>query len=260
MTAQFVNVTEIEGQQVSAEQLFRMCHRYHWAAQLSEDKDVLEVACGAGQGLGLLKAKAKSVTAGDLSPEVLAAANVSFGKTIPLSSFGAEVLPFADTSFDIVILFEALYYIPEVDRFFSEAKRILRPNGKLLIVSANKDLYDFSPSPYSRRYLGVTELNRELYKSGFESQFWGLIDTKTVAARQRILRPVKSVFTKFGLMPKTMHGKAWMKKLFFGEMAVMPADLAQMAFRYDHPISIADETADLTHKVIYCSATPIPPD
>ena len=51
MTAEFINVTEIDGQLISQEQLMRTCHRYHWAAQYCEGKDVLEVACGAGQGL-----------------------------------------------------------------------------------------------------------------------------------------------------------------------------------------------------------------
>jgi ubiquinone/menaquinone biosynthesis C-methylase UbiE len=121
MTADFVSVTEIEGQQISAEQLYRTCHRYHWAAHICADKDVLEVACGAGQGLGLLRTVSKSITAGDVSPEVLATAQKTYGTTIALSAFGAEELPFPDASFDVVLMFEALYYVPNVAQFFSEA-------------------------------------------------------------------------------------------------------------------------------------------
>ncbi len=260
MTSEFVNVTEIEGQRISAEQLERTCHRYYWAQSMAAGRDVLEVGCGAGQGLGLLKLSARAVVAGDVSAEVLETAKKTYGAAIPLSVFGAESLPFVDESFDIILMFEALYYINHVEKFFAEARRVLRPNGKLLIVTANKDLYDFSPSPYSTRYLGVTELARELGRNGFTSQFGGLIDTRTVSIRQRILRPVKGVVTRLGLMPKTMHGKAWMKKLFFGEMAVMPADLTQIAFQYDQPVPIPADRADLTHKVIYCSATPTPPN
>jgi ubiquinone/menaquinone biosynthesis C-methylase UbiE len=254
MTADFVSVTEIEGQKISAEQLFRTCHRYHWAAKASIAKDVLEVACGAGQGLGLLNSVAKSVTAGDVSPEVLATAQKTYGSLIPLSTFGAEELPFPDSSFDIVIMFEALYYVPQVDRFFSEARRVLRQDGQILIVSANKDLYDFTASPYSKRYLGVIELRDELSAAGFACQFAALINTREVSLRQRILRPVKLAASKLGLIPKTMHGKEWLKKIFFGDMAVMPSDISKENIQYSEPKSISSDNADLTHKVIYCSA------
>lgn len=254
MTAQFVDVTEIEGQKISAEQLYRTAHRYHWAARRVAGLDVLEVACGAGQGLGLLLAYAQSVTAGDISSEVLETTRRNFGECVPLSVFGAEALPFADGSFDAVLMFEALYYLEDPASFFAEAARVLRLGGQLLVVTANKDLFDFTPSPFSRRYLGVTELATELAAAGFSTEFAALIDTRTVSMRQRVLRPVKSLVTKSGLMPKSMHGKAWMKKLFFGEMAVMPADIATALINYSEPIAISAAEPDTIHKVIYCSA------
>jgi ubiquinone/menaquinone biosynthesis C-methylase UbiE len=255
VTAQFVNVTEIEGQEISAEQLFRTCHRYHWATKESVDRDVLEVACGAGQGLGLIASVARSVTAGDVSPEVLATAQRVYGDRFPLSVFGAGELPFEDSSFDCVLMFEALYYLNDIPRFFAEVRRVLRPGGKLLIVTANKDLYDFTPSPFSNQYLGVMELSKILADGGYSAEFWALIDTRTVSFRQRALRPVKTLATRLNLMPKTMHGKAWMKRLFFGEMATMPADIAPIPIAYQPPIPIPPNQPDLTHKVIYCCAT-----
>lgn len=257
MTSQFVNVTEMEGQRISTEQLYRTCHRYHWAARQSAGKDVLEVACGAGQGLGILKSVAKSVAAGDISPEVLDAARKTYGKTIPLQVFGADHLPFNDAQFDVVLLFEAIYYLPDIPKFLSEAKRILRPEGKLLIVTANRDLYDFTPSPFSHHYLGVVELRDMLFKAGFTSSFSALIDTRTVSIRQRLLRPVKTIATHLGLVPKTMQGKEWLKKLFFGEMAIMPSDISQCPIDYIEPLQIPADRPDLTHKVIYCSALQI---
>lgn len=256
MTSQFISVTEIEGQKISAEQLFRTCHRYHWAARKSSGKDVLEVACGAGQGLGVLNSVAKSVTAGDISPEVLEAASKTYGTTIPLHIFGADHLPFADAQFDVVLLFEAIYYLPNIPKFLSETKRVLRPEGTLLVVTANRDLYDFTPSPFSHRYFGVVELRDALSKAGFTSSFFALIDTRTVSMRQRLLRPVKTIATRLGLVPKTMHGKKWLKQLFFGEMAIMPGDISQCQIDYTEPKRIVSDKPEMTHKVIYCSASP----
>lgn len=254
MTGYFLDVTEIEGQRISSEQLLRTAHRYRWAASLCRDHDVLEVACGAGQGLGLLAASAASVTAGDYSPEVLAVAQRNHSKRAGLTCFGAEELPFADNSFDSVLLFEALYYVEQPAAFFAEARRVLRPGGQLLVVTANKDLFDFTPSPYSKVYLGVAELTSALAAAGFAPTFAALIDTCKVPLRQRLLRPVKTLVSRLGLMPTTMHGKAWMKRIFFGEMAVMPADLADCPIDYHPPLPIPAGVANLTHKVLYCRA------
>lgn len=254
MTDHFTTVTEIEGQPISNEQMNRMCHRYHWAARFAKDKDVIEVACGAGQGLGLLNQTAASVLAGDVSPEVLAAAEKTYGSTIDLKVFPAEAIPLPDTSIDVVLLFEAIYYVSDPATFFSEAKRVLRPGGKLLIVTANRDLYDFTPSPFSSRYLGVRDLAAELGQAGFSTDFYGYIDVNKAPIRQRLLRPLKSAASKFGLVPKTMYGKKLLKKLFFGKMTIMPANLADVPFRYSVPAKLDGSQPNKTYKVIYCCA------
>lgn len=257
MSEHFVTVTEIAGQKISVEQLERTCHRYHWASKLAFGKDVLEVGCGAGQGLELLRRSAQTLTAGDYSPEVLKNAEATAGGTVSLSVFSAESLPFDDASFDMVMLFEAIYYVPSAKEFFSEAARVLRPNGQLLIVTCNKDLYDFNPSPFSTRYLGVAELSKELSIAGFKSKFYGYTDSTQVSSRQRILRPIKAMAAKLGIIPKTMRGKGWLKRIYFGELADMPQCIADIPFKYTPPIDILDDTPDNVFKVIYCSATKI---
>lgn len=250
----YASVTEIDGQNISVEQLHRMAHRYHWAARIAAGKDVIEVGCGAGQGLGLLNASAARLVAGDVSPEVLDVAMRHFGGHVPLSVFGADALPFPDSEFDVVILFEAMYYLPDIQGFLAEARRVLRPGGRLLIVTANRDLYDFTPSPYSHRYLGVRELASELGLAGWNCSFSGYIDVNTVSARQRLLRPVKSLASRLGVIPKTMRGKELLKRLFFGEMTDMPSDVAKVDFVYAPPVPIPSGIADVRHKVIYCEA------
>ncbi len=48
----FTPITETPGNGLTAEQLARILQRYHVGARLAQDKDVLEVACGAGSGFG----------------------------------------------------------------------------------------------------------------------------------------------------------------------------------------------------------------
>lgn len=253
-TARFRDVTEMEGQLVSKEQLERTCHRYHWSISYIKGKKVLEVACGSGPGIGLLSDYSSALIAGDYSPEVLSVARSTYGEKFDIEEFSAESLPFDSKSIDVVVFFEALYYV-DSDKFFRECYRVLTKNGTLLIVTANKDLFDFNRSPYSTKYLGTVELGQALTAMGFSVRCFGAWSTAESGPRQRLLRPVKFVAARLGLIPKTMFGKEFLKRMFFGKLVPMPRDIRTVEFDYRPPTPIPTDVADRTHKVIYCAAT-----
>jgi ubiquinone/menaquinone biosynthesis C-methylase UbiE len=254
MSTDFVAFTEVAGDDVSAEQVERIARRYYWAAGYCGGKDVLEAACGTGQGLGLLSRIARSVTAGDYSPEVLAIARRHYGSRFDLKQFDAQQMPFTAVSFDVVILFEALYYVPNVERFFRECQRVLRPGGTLLIATANKDLFDFTPGAHTHRYLGVQELHHELGKLGFEVRCYGDTPVGEVSLRQRLLRPLKMLASRFRLIPETTHAKKFLKRLVFGNLVPMPAEIDESTARHAAPIQLQAGFPDRAHKVILCAA------
>ncbi len=251
----FVEVSELTGDEVSREQIERLCHRYYWAGRQCWGLDVLEAACGSGAGLGYLAGIANSIRAGDYSADILARAQAHYGDRIPVQRFDAQDMPFGDDVFDVVILFEALYFIPSPERFVAECRRVLRPNGKVLIATANKDLYDFNPSPHSTRYFGPCELLDLFSAEAFSVEFWGYLDTASVSMRQHILRPVKKLAVSLNLMPRTMTGKKLLKRLVFGELQRLPAEISDDLQPYVEPSSIPTNRPDHKHKVIYCTAT-----
>jgi ubiquinone/menaquinone biosynthesis C-methylase UbiE len=254
-TSVFVDVTEIAGDEISQEQLERMCDRYYWAKQYCDGKDVIEMGCGTGQGLGYLHSISKTFKASDVSDEVLEQPREHYGDRVEIITADAMAMPFEDNSADAILLYEALYYVPDAQKFFAEAQRVLRPNGHLLIVTANKDLYDFNPSPHSHKYLGTAELTNELGALGFEiTEMAGGTPLEKLSMKQRILRPVKQIVVKLGLMPKTMAGKKLLKRLVFGQMVEMPAEITADMCDYTAPKPIDKDTACTTHKVIYCAA------
>lgn len=254
MTADFVSLTEISGDDVAAEQVERLARRYYWAGAYCAGKDVLEVACGTGQGLGYLASIAKSVVAGDYTPALLAKARAHYGSRFRFEQFDAQQMPFADDSSDVVMILEALYYVPDAHRFFAECRRVLRPGGVLLICTANKDLFDFTASPNSFRYLGVVELEAELAKHGFTTQFFGDTPVAKVSARQRVLRPVKAAASKLGLIPKSMNGKKLLKRLVFGGLVKMPHEIGADTAPRIAATPLTGGTPDREHKVIFCAA------
>ena len=111
--------------------------------------DALEIGSGTGYfslnlvQLGLIG----KLTATDISPGMLTQLATT-AKALGLDDVGtvvtdAETLPFEDESFDLVLGHAVLHHIPDLDRAFSEFKRVLRPGG--LIVFAGE------PSRYGDR-------------------------------------------------------------------------------------------------------------
>ncbi|MCZ6729002.1 MAG: class I SAM-dependent methyltransferase, partial [SAR324 cluster bacterium] len=242
--ADYTLVTEIAGAQVTRQQVERHAHRYYWAAQYCAGKDVLEVACGNGQGLGYLAGKAGSLIAGDISPDLLARARALYGERKFLARFDAHALPFAARSLDVVLLFEAIYYLSPAEVFVRECRRVLRKGGVLLLVTANKDLYDFSPSLYSNRYYGAVELRNMFASHGFEAEVFGYAPVHQGSLRQRLLRPLKKMAVAAKLLPRTMAGKKWLKRLVFGSLVTMPRVISEGMIAYQPPHPLDGATPD----------------
>ncbi|MFM1813513.1 MAG: hypothetical protein RLZ98_208 [Pseudomonadota bacterium] len=250
----FTTVTEVAGEAISREQLQRMCHRYRWAGEYCRGRDVLEAGCGSGQGLGYLLPLARSLRAGDILPALVDQARAHYEGRVQIDVMDAADLPFDDDSLDVVILFEALYYLPDAEAFVREAKRVLRHGGHLLIATANKDMADFNPSPHSNVYHGAVELVRLMAGNGLTCELFGAWTYAAASPLQRILVPVKQFAVSAGLIPKTMAGKKLLKRMVFGRLEAMPAELMPEAEAYNPPVPVEQGSADRVHRVLYCAA------
>lgn len=251
----YESLTEIAGEEVSQEQVDRMVHRYCWAASYCSGKDVIEVACGSGQGLGHLGKVARSLRAGDVSPALVSTVKRIYGEGFPVQVLDAHHLPFPDRSADVILLFEAIYYLRSPDDFLVECARVLRPGGKVLVATANKDLYDFNPSPHSHFYFGAADLPGLFARHDFSVRLFGDTPIEAVSIRQRILRPLKKLAVSLNLMPRTMSAKRILKRLVFGQMVSMPERLEIPPGEVFEGPEIPAGEPDRRHKVILCEAT-----
>ena len=154
----FTSITEMPGSYLNAEQMMRITQRYHLAAALAQGKDVLEVACGAGIGLGVLQEAARSLAGCDYTLPVLTMAQAHYTQRVPLLCADAQALPFAAASFDLVLAFEAIYYLKQPQCFLREANRLLRKDGTLLIGTSNPDWPHFAAGQMSVHYPTLPEL------------------------------------------------------------------------------------------------------
>ncbi len=214
----FTTVTETGRTQITREAAAMMYCRYRWARDYAERRRVLEVACGSGQGLGLIAEVAQSVVAGDCTAALVEQAQAKFGDRASVLQLDAHELPLPDGSCDVVLLFEAIYYLADPGRFLIECRRVLSANGEVLICSANPERPDFNPSPYSHRYFSASELAQLLSAHGFAPRVWGAFPVATRSLRDVVLMGLRKLAVKLNLMPKKMGGKALLKRLFYGSL------------------------------------------
>ncbi len=190
------------GNRVTREQIEMIACRYAWAAERAMGRDVLEVACGPGLGLSLLADRARHLVAGDSDAECLRVCNARHQGHVPLLRLDAQTLPFAGACFDVVVMFEAIYYVPDPGRFLTECRRVLRSGGSLLLALPNKHWPGFNPSPESHAYFSPPELAELCGQHGFSVAVFGTYPQDRLTTAQRMLGVARQVSTKLGLVPR----------------------------------------------------------
>ena len=118
--------------------------RYLSIKDLVKGKRVLDAACGEGYGSFFLASFAESVTGMDIDQGVIEKAKSKYIRdNLSYAASSVELLPFESNSFDIVVSFETIEHVDEIIQhsFLEEVKRVLTPDGILIISTPNKEHY-----------------------------------------------------------------------------------------------------------------------
>lgn len=231
-TPRYEDITETTGGTLTAEAAQMMYTRYALAARAGAGKRVLELGCGAGLGLGLVASRARLTVGGDYSAALLGTGRQHYGARIPLVRLSAEQLPFRNASYDVVLFFEASYYIPDMDKALDEIARILAPSAELIFVNANPERPDFVASPFSTHYHTADEFRAALSRRGFTVSVEGAFPVKAgggiVSRIAGVVLPLaRQVLTALHLVPRTLKGRARLKRLLYGKLLPIPAEIPE---------------------------------
>jgi 2-polyprenyl-3-methyl-5-hydroxy-6-metoxy-1,4-benzoquinol methylase len=104
-------------------------------------KSVLEIGCGIGLDALLYAQQGARVTAIDISLTCIEMAQKYFSYHDLQATFeiqNAEVLGYADNSFDVVVARQVLMYTPHPERAVEEMLRVVRPGGKTVSLLHNR--------------------------------------------------------------------------------------------------------------------------
>ncbi|OQP48862.1 hypothetical protein A4D02_07240 [Niastella koreensis] len=156
----FIPTNELINDEIGFEHL----HRYHSIIPFIQNKSVLDIACGEGYGTALIGKYAQKAVGVDIDDTCIqwgtqhyAAAN----NKLEFKKGTVDNIPLADNSVDVVVSFETIEHLDAAiqQRFMAEVKRVLHPDGILIISTPNT-------ANYSERY----NLNNEFHKKEFEKE------------------------------------------------------------------------------------------
>ncbi len=130
-----------------------------------------DLGCGTGQMTATLAPFVREVIGVDGSAEMLEAARSRLRglDNVTLRQGELDSLPIEDESLDAAVLMLVLHYVPEPARALAEAARVIRPDGRLLVV----DMMPHDREEYQHRmghvWLGFSEkqITQYLNAGGF---------------------------------------------------------------------------------------------
>lgn len=138
-------------------------HRYAIACRLAPGRTVLDIASGEGYGSHLLASHAAFVYGVDVAADAVAHASRKYRRrNLRYQQGGATSIPLQNESVDLVVSFETIEHLREHDEMMAEIRRVLRPNGTLIMSSPDKRYYSDLTGHANPFHL------RELYHEEFQ--------------------------------------------------------------------------------------------
>lgn len=253
MEKEFSTITELPNTKVTETQLRRAHQRYMFARKYCNGGVVVELGCGGGQGLELLSEKMDRVLGCDIDDSNLELCKSTYKNhpKIEILKMDAGKLEFENENVNVIVFFEAIYYLEDVKIFFKEAYRSLSKRGHLIICTTNKDWPAFNPSPFSTQYFSVPELYQLATSYGFDVNMYASFPDVHKSLFSILTSFIKRAAVKLDFMPKTMRGKVLLKKIFQGNLVVYPKKIKHDLFDYKNPTKIPDDLRDNIHTAIF---------
>lgn len=137
-------------------------HRYALCLEFVSEKAVLDIASGEGYGSALLAKVARSVVGVDIDSECIRYAKQKYNNPKLKFLLGScESIPLDNKSVEVVTSFETIEHHNKHEEMMLEIKRVLKPEGLLIISSPDRlnysDKQDYS-NPFHVKELYYDEL------------------------------------------------------------------------------------------------------
>ena len=245
--------------EVSETNLLTNKQMYEFVNKFCKNKKVLDIGCSVGRGLGLFSENAIKVVGLDIDQKAIKLAKEKYKFTNKIKVICAD-FDYIDESignFDLILILQTIYLL-DVTKTLNKLKRILNPNGKIIIKSINPDRKDFNPWKYSKKYHKISELNQILKNYGFNTSIYGSIKDGQFNEKKKInliMHYLKVFASKFKLIPSKYKHKKILKRIFLGHLKKLPDDIRDIKdVAYIEPILLTNKKMYKDFKTFYIIA------
>jgi 2-polyprenyl-3-methyl-5-hydroxy-6-metoxy-1,4-benzoquinol methylase len=220
----------------------------HAFRRAHEGGPVLDVGCGGGLFLGMLRQRGFQVLGLDISSE---AARLAWNQqSVPALAGDLAASPIAPGSCAAVTMFHVLEHVPKPQHYMEEAHRLLRPNGRLIVQVPNAACWQFAllgrawngvDAPRHLHLFRGADLEKMVERSGFE-----IVRRKYFSLRDNPAGLATSVAPSLDPMARRIRHvpeSGWVRLLknfvyFALVAAAIPFTLLEAAFRAGSTIMI----------------------
>lgn len=192
--------------------------RYRLACKYTDNKNVLDIACGAGKGsyLMAIEGKAKSILSCDIDSSAIRYAKHRYEHPkIVFKTLNAELFE-SEKQFDVIVSFETIEHLLNVNSFLAKMSLALNQDGIFIVSTpiSSKD-YDSSPkNPYHIQEWGFNKFQEliceyfiidtvfvQFYRSKLEV-YREQQKSKSFLNKMLLIRAIKKVLKKMGYFRK----------------------------------------------------------
>lgn len=194
-----IYTTEITSEKITSDNpIHQRLFKAYVVARDYVQGDVLEVGCGQGRGIDLLRQGARTLTAVDKIEVVIDALQKKYPEARFMSMRIPPLTGLADNQYDLIVSFQVIEHIQDDALFLQEIHRVLKPGGTALLTTPNRKL-SLTRNPWHiREYLPV-ELEKLSQKFFSHTLLKGITGNKKVMAYYEANKKSVERITRFDI-------------------------------------------------------------
>lgn len=144
--------------------------------RIEQDYYILDVGCGGGRNINrfaeiIVEGKVFGLDYSDTSVKVSSKLNDKYIKNgiVEIKKGSVSAIPYSDNTFDLVTAFESYYFWPDLINDLKEILRVLKKEGKILMVNEMYECENRERLNEARKWAGLC--NFKLHTAGQFDEF-----------------------------------------------------------------------------------------